>query len=186
MNVKNNRRFQNSVRKIEDTFVKLLDEKNFEDIKVQEICNLADVNKSTFYVHYQNIDDLLLKVGQKKYALISERCRQNSTENEIFFVQEKYIVPLLEALKKDKVFYRAVFKRFHFLGDQVINGFKKAHTYYFNQNGIYDEIEIRYYITYYMNGFLSLVREWMLQDCKTPIDQMTQIIITCIVSQKRE
>jgi AcrR family transcriptional regulator len=43
-----------------DALVALMQEKNFEDITVQEVLDRAGVGRSTFYVHYRDKDDLLL------------------------------------------------------------------------------------------------------------------------------
>ena len=40
-------------------FISLLEEKSFEYITVSEICKKAGVNRSTFYLHYENTVDLL-------------------------------------------------------------------------------------------------------------------------------
>lgn len=37
----------------------LLDEKDFELITIKEICSAAGMNRSTFYLHYGTVSDLL-------------------------------------------------------------------------------------------------------------------------------
>ena len=44
---------------MDKAFLDLLAEKDFEYITVKEICQKADVNRSTFYLHYETIADLL-------------------------------------------------------------------------------------------------------------------------------
>lgn len=44
---------------MDDAFLELLEQKDFEYITVTEICKKADVNRSTFYLHYETIGDLL-------------------------------------------------------------------------------------------------------------------------------
>lgn len=41
--------------------VELLQKKTFDEITVVEICKLASINRSTFYAHYMNIDELFLE-----------------------------------------------------------------------------------------------------------------------------
>lgn len=47
---------------IRETFTELLRSKPIEKITVTEICKLAEINRSTFYVHYQDAYDLLEKL----------------------------------------------------------------------------------------------------------------------------
>ena len=39
----------------------LLEKKDYEFITVTEICQKAGVNRSTFYLHYEQMDDLLIE-----------------------------------------------------------------------------------------------------------------------------
>ena len=44
---------------MDEAFILLLDKKDYEYITVKEICAKAGVNRSTFYLHYETINDLL-------------------------------------------------------------------------------------------------------------------------------
>ena len=50
---------------ITSSFVKLLGEKSLSKISVKEICELADVNRATFYKHYADPHDLLRQIEQE-------------------------------------------------------------------------------------------------------------------------
>lgn len=54
---------------ITGSFVKLLSEKPLSKISVKEICDLADVNRATFYKHFADPHDLLRQTEQ---ALIGD------------------------------------------------------------------------------------------------------------------
>lgn len=45
--------------KMDEAFLSLLEKKDFEYITVKEICAAAGVNRSTFYLHYETVGDLL-------------------------------------------------------------------------------------------------------------------------------
>lgn len=38
-------------------FAKLISNKDIKDITIKELCEEADINKSTFYLHYRDIYD---------------------------------------------------------------------------------------------------------------------------------
>ncbi|HZX31526.1 MAG TPA: TetR/AcrR family transcriptional regulator [Rhodocyclaceae bacterium] len=44
---------------LRDALLALLPEKGWDDLNVQEICDRANVGRSTFYLHYQSKEDLL-------------------------------------------------------------------------------------------------------------------------------
>ena len=51
------RRIKKTKDAIQTAFAKLLSEKSMEDITVKNLCETADINKSTFYLHYKDIYD---------------------------------------------------------------------------------------------------------------------------------
>lgn len=57
-----NRKIQYTKRSICDALVSLLKEKPLEKISVTEVCQRADVNRSSFYKHYLDIYDLMDKL----------------------------------------------------------------------------------------------------------------------------
>ena len=63
-----------SRRMLMDSFVKLLREKEFEDISVQEIADEATLNRNTFYLHYPDKSALLQAMTESRFrSLIAER-----------------------------------------------------------------------------------------------------------------
>ena len=51
-------RIEKTERSIVRAFLKLRAEKPLEKIRVKELCEKAEINKSTFYAHYRDIFDL--------------------------------------------------------------------------------------------------------------------------------
>jgi len=51
-------RIEKTERAIKSAFMELRERKPLEKIKVKELCELAYINKSTFYAHYQDIFEL--------------------------------------------------------------------------------------------------------------------------------
>ena len=52
-------KYFHTAAKMDEALISLLNEKEFEYITVKEICARAGVNRSTFYLHYENTRDLL-------------------------------------------------------------------------------------------------------------------------------
>lgn len=49
---------------MDEAFLSILEKKDLEYITVKEICTAAGVNRSTFYLHYETINDLLEESAQ--------------------------------------------------------------------------------------------------------------------------
>ncbi|OIJ21689.1 TetR family transcriptional regulator [Anaerobacillus alkalidiazotrophicus] len=50
---------------LKDSLMKLMKEKQISNITVKEICETADINRSTFYTHYSDHYDLLYKIEEE-------------------------------------------------------------------------------------------------------------------------
>ena len=56
---KNESKYYNTALLMDEALLQLLEKKDFAFISVKEICQKAGVNRSTFYLHYENTDELL-------------------------------------------------------------------------------------------------------------------------------
>ena len=52
-------KYFNTALIMDQALLLLLEKKDLEFITVKEICQKAGVNRSTFYLHYENVNDLL-------------------------------------------------------------------------------------------------------------------------------
>ena len=58
MNKSESKYFHTALR-MNEALISLLEKKDLEFITVKEICETAGVNRSTFYLHYETISDLM-------------------------------------------------------------------------------------------------------------------------------
>ena len=82
------RRITKTRKSIYAAFLQLLNQKNFETITVQEIIDLADVGRSTFYSHYESKELLLDELCRYLFHHLFEREENISIEaylTHIFF-----------------------------------------------------------------------------------------------------
>ena len=63
MNKSESKYFATAAR-MDEAFLALLEKKDFAYITVKEICEAAGVNRSTFYLHYETLADLLAESAQ--------------------------------------------------------------------------------------------------------------------------
>ena len=56
---KSEKKYYNTACLMNQALIELLNKKEYEFITVKEICEKAGVNRSTFYLHYDTIDELL-------------------------------------------------------------------------------------------------------------------------------
>lgn len=95
----------------------LLVEKETDKITVLELCKKADINKSTFYLHYKSMDDCL----QACFKMITDEITETAkyiNYNEIRYNPAPFVNKLLNELEK-KVDYLCKFKASRICGPSV-------------------------------------------------------------------
>jgi len=60
--IPNDPRIKRTLNLIRDAFISLMDERGFDQITVQDITKRAEINRATFYRHYQDKYELLEKI----------------------------------------------------------------------------------------------------------------------------
>ena len=74
--------------------LKLMEQKNFERIKISDICDEALVNRSTFYAHYEDKYELLIElIEELKISFLNEL-----KDNDNSFFSKEYLMDLLSIL----------------------------------------------------------------------------------------
>ena len=115
---KSETKYFNTAKKMDKALISLLEEKSFEYITVSEICKRAEVNRSTFYLHYENTVDLLDETA--RFLLddfmsyfnidvknITNRIKESSLD-ELNFISNEYLQPYLTYIKDNKSVFSTV------------------------------------------------------------------------------
>ena len=88
---------------IRNTFLELLKEKPISKITVKEICERSEINRATFYKHYQDPFDLLEKLEDELLTYIQNMLSQKAyTDITVLFID------MLSTLKENEVLYRVL------------------------------------------------------------------------------
>lgn len=114
---KSESKYFNTAIKMDKAFLDLLAEKDFEYITVKDICKRAGVNRSTFYLHYETIADLLdesveyMSNSFLKYFSENDIGLKinNSPLDELMFIKPDYIMPYLSYIKDNKKLFQTAF-----------------------------------------------------------------------------
>lgn len=62
MNVKNNKRARESKSRLCDTLLDMIAKVGHKGLSVKDLCREAKINRTTFYTHYDNIEDVLYQI----------------------------------------------------------------------------------------------------------------------------
>ena len=187
---KNESKYHNSSIKMNNALISLLDKKDFEDITVKEICQTASVNRSTFYLHYDNTYDLLKETLENLYKDFFSRYDSNlsmdrintKSSDDLFLITPQYLKPYLSFVQDNK----KIFKLMYFK-NEVFNGrnmyedwLNKIFKPILSKFNVKNEEEQSYIMLFHLQGLIGLIMEWVKNDCKMPIDDLINVIQKCI------
>ena len=79
---KTDRRVLRTRSALGDSLVALLQERDFEQITVQDVLDRAGVGRSTFYVHYRDKNDLFLSDVEDFFEMCSSLLSRNNSRPE--------------------------------------------------------------------------------------------------------
>lgn len=82
MNAKNNKRHLATLQRIAEAFVVLLQNKSLQEVTVLDICELAQINRSTFYAHYDDASALANAFCEKTEKLMLSQPHGDDNRNE--------------------------------------------------------------------------------------------------------
>ncbi|HDR6289190.1 TPA: TetR/AcrR family transcriptional regulator [Bacillus cereus] len=106
-----NKRIDPRVRRtrilLRDAFIKLLSEKDYEHITINDITELATVNRATFYLHFQDKDDLVVQmIDEMLTQLFGDALKISSEDKSIDELQRYIALHVFEHISQYNEFFR--------------------------------------------------------------------------------
>lgn len=193
---KNESKYFSTAIIFDEALIYLLEKKDIEYITVKEICNKAGVNRSTFYLHYESINDLVEEtmeyINKKFVDYFNENTKdfihkiKESPIEELRLVETKYLTPYLNFVKENKKIFKASFNNpSGMYAFDKYNHLKKYVLMPILERFNIPENERNYIVEFYISGIMAIVKEWINNDCKNSISHIEKIIIKCVNSEQK-
>ena len=192
---KNESKYFNTAVRMDEALITLLEKKEFPYITIKEICDAAGVNRSTFYLHYENTADLLREttryiidkhLGYYSAETSSISLRYETCErSELVFVTAEYLTPYLTFIKENQRIFKVAIKQFNTMNFGEVYG--NMFTHIFNpilSRFRVPEKEREYIMKFYLTGIFAIVMEWLDKDCEDDINDIIKIIIDCVMGER--
>lgn len=176
---------------MDEAFLELLAKKDFAYITVKEICEKAGVNRSTFYLHYETIGDLLEESAKHIIDRFVDCMPQNTVDfleklndrplEELYLITHEYLIPYLNYIKEHRRVFRTTLEQ--------ASALKMDEAYLALNRHIFTPILERFHVppedraymmSFYINGLIAVINEWLKNDCKDPVEHIISVMQTCI------
>ena len=190
MNKSESKYFATAIR-MDKAFLELIEKKDFAYITLKEICEKAGVNRSTFYLHYETISDLLTESTTYMLDEFMKYMPQDSVEfleklqdcplEELYLITPEYLAPYLTYIKKHRHLFRATVEQAAALQMQEAYLALNRHvlTPILNRFRVPPEDQ-NYVMQYHISGLMAIINEWLRNDCKDEVEHLVSVIRLCI------
>lgn len=188
-------KYFNTAEKMDKAFLKLLQKKELAFITVKEICQSAGVNRSTFYLHYETIGDILeesleymnnkfLETFKDRQSVLPEI--ESCSPDELIWIKPEYLLPYLNYVKNNRQLYQAAMKNPAVFGAD--RTYKKMFEHIFDP--VLERFDVplderHYLMAFYLKGIAGIIEEWLKGGCEDDIEHITKVIEGCIPKFKK-
>ena len=172
MNTRNNIRFQETEKKIKESLLSLLSSKGkIDSISMTELCKKSEINRKTFYSHYQNPLDVLNSI--KKDALFEVRGYMANINGNAY-EKTTYLIRYMK--EKKNVFHVLLNTADQDFIDGLIglsSPIFDVITSYSSQKNLFQYVK-----SYTLNGAKTIIMEWMDNDFKEEDKKIAKLIVS--------
>lgn len=161
-------------KNIHEALLNLLKNKSLIQIKITELCNEANINRGTFYFHYQTIEDVFTEFFGEIIQDLKDSYNEPYKHAKSLHLEkiDPATVRIFHHIKKYETFYKIVLSK------------DVSSTYYFM---LFDEIKRNltndrhaasykavddYFFAYQANAIIGLIIEWYRRGFKETVEEM--------------
>lgn len=184
---KSESRYFVTAAKMDRAFLELLEKKDLPYITVKEICEKAGVNRSTFYLHYETIGDLLAESAEHINEDFLNCVRIDSGDfasklhncpiEELYLITPEYLIPYLTYISENRRLFKTALENAAVL--RLDESYAKMMRHIimpiFERYGV-PERDRGYIMSFYVHGIMALIGEWLKGDCCDSIEYISGMI----------
>lgn len=156
------RRVKMTKRLIKEAYIELLERNPSKRLSITDICKVADINRSTFYMHYEDVNQLVRDIEDDLLDCIPypQNITGGLSESEQFiFLLEK----TFEYIRENKKYFSIVFVHVENTSFQK----RIAQTILERYKSIAfsdDTLTTKYGFIFCINGAVGIIKEWISDD----------------------
>ncbi len=158
------KRILNTKKKITNTLLVLLKENHLEDITVLELCKHANINRTTYYKYYKDVNDLVLKI---------ENSLINDLKQHIIEIKRNYLISFTSKILDTIYSRKETYTRL--LGDNGDHTFLRRILLLVYKESIEEwqkllkkasKEDLDKIYSFIVDGSVGIIRNWIRNNCK--------------------
>lgn len=172
---KADRRTKYTKMMLRQSLLELLVNKPVNKITVKELCERADINRATFYLHYYDVFDLLAQTENELFDRIKETIERESTANNMYSAIRDICIAIRENADLCKVLFGEhgnrdfISRILEIVHDKVMGGWQSEA---YNMDTRHRE----YAYTFATSGSVGIIQDWQKHGFKEKPDEIAELI----------
>ena len=161
---KRDRRVEKTRNAIVSAFKEMIIEKDFKDITIKELAERANINRKTFYLHYQSIDEILfdlsLELSDHIFDILK---RQGFFDGDGYHVDLDILINSInDCLTNDFTITKRLISSdsYHFFIRNIKDLFKDAFIRKIKKEVLLDEYKMNLIGDYIGSGVAKILKDW--------------------------
>lgn len=174
------RRVQKTKAAIREAFLSLLKKKRAEEITVTELAQEANIERKTFYLHYNNINDIIDEIETVVIDMIAEGTKGLSVNSREFFAA-------LTGIMSENFDYFALIMKdpaYMTYQNRSQNILRSALMEHYRKTTDLDHDHLELYADFYAAGISSIYIHWMQYGQKLSLDDLTDFVYQMAVANR--
>ena len=151
-------------RQIKEAFLTLRERLMPEHIKVKDICEVAMINKATFYNHYNDSAELSNEIDD---STVDKVMSDFGERDKLFDDPKAYIKGLFRSLEKEATALKRVFR-----GKTDVFCSKLEERLCSLYESRVEDMEEKTRLSFAIGGFVRIIKEYLLSDVKYDLDKL--------------
>ena len=163
--------------KIINAYIQLLSETKPENISALEICEIANIHRSTFYRHYEGINDIEIDIEKTVLKTFSD-ILDNTPLDDFINGRKTFLRTVSETIRNDLSFYTKVLlvnRRVDFI-EKIDATIRNKLKETLSEKTELSDDEIDYIFTFAVAGRVAVYRKWILSGFKQSEDTISSIL----------
>lgn len=159
---------------IRNEFIELLNKKPIHNLTVTELARKCDIERKTFYYHYENLTELIKEIFQEELTMVVEEFNETLSWEDSFILAAKFILDNKRAIKH---LYQSDYREdvekyvFSIAGEIMYEYVERA-----SENTDAKDVDKKLIAYFYQCALSSALIQWVATDMKTDPTIMTNRI----------
>ena len=171
------RRIKYSKMVLKESLLKLLIDKPINKITIKEICELADVNRGTFYTHYNDQYDLLKQIQDEFATEVKELKEKKETKA---MSSLEMITELVNYFAEQRSLCKILFNttgNYELINKLMDNAYGSFIDEWKQKCNNPSETKMEMLYTFISNGAAAIIQRWVLGDMKEKPQEVAKFIL---------